>query len=195
VRRKNAPSALEREFTSHRFCFLRRLEFYSWELSDYEKTSLVVAAAGQNLNDNNRSFLRVGVSRLLLPAAVDFAKPRCLGRFRFARGIQPVARPELTFQHDTVTSPSSVNTFRFQFARVGCTSAFSQFPRGRAKSESIFPVLRILAANRIQRWTALSAGINLPTSWRKPGAATHSSFGGDFNLIQLRSAKAQIFEA
>jgi len=99
----------------------------------------------------------------------------------------------LTVQHDTIISDRDFNEARFQYARRGLHFGFSQLPGGSNIGVNIPGVAYFgrepySTVDRIERRTEFT---DLITIIR--GRHTFK-FGGDFNLVQLRSSKAQIFE-
>jgi hypothetical protein len=96
-----------------------------------EKTSLWSLRLDQNWNSNNHSFLRLGVSPSLVTGLPSTSQNQVFGQNSGSRAGYNQSRDlNVTFQHDTVTSPTSVNTFRFQYARRGLHFGFSQLPDG-----------------------------------------------------------------
>src|SRR6266478_4121539 len=98
-----------------------------------------------------------------------------------------------TFQHDTTVSGSAFNEFRMQVARRGLHFGFSQLPGGANIAVNIpgfayFGREPYSTVDRIERRFEFTDNITFVR-----GRHTFK-VGGDFNLIQLRSAKAQIFE-
>src|SRR5712672_1515428 len=159
-----------------------------------EKTSLWSLRLDQNWNSNNHSFLRLGVSPSLVTGLPSTSQNQVFGQNSGSRAGYNQARDlNVTFQHDTVTSPTSVNTFRFQSARRGLHFGFSQLPGGDQIGVNIPGVAYFgrepySTVDRIERRTEFTDTI--AKIWRN-----HTfKFGADVNLIQLRSAKAQIFE-
>src|SRR6266849_2810409 len=99
----------------------------------------------------------------------------------------------ITFQHDTVISDRDFNEARFQYARRGLHFGFSQLPGGSNIGVNIPGVAYFgrepySTVDRIERRTEFTDQVSLIR-----GKHTFK-FGGDYNLIQLRSSKAQIFE-
>jgi Carboxypeptidase regulatory-like domain/TonB dependent receptor len=159
-----------------------------------EKTSLWSLRLDQNWNSNNHSFLRLGVSPSLVTGLPSTSQNQVFGQNSGSRAGYNQSRDlNVTFQHDTVTSPTSVNTFRFQFARRGLHFGFSQLPGGDQIGVNIPGVAYFgrepySTVDRIERRTEFTDTI--AKIWRNHAF----KFGADVNLIQLRSAKAQIFE-
>jgi len=159
-----------------------------------EKTSLWSLRLDQNWNANNHSFIRVGVSPSLVTGLPSTSQNQVFGQNSGSRAGYNQSRDlNITFQHDTVTSPTSVNTFRYQFARRGLHFGFSQLPGGDQIGVNIPGVAYFgrepySTVDRIERRNEFTD--TLAKIWGK-----HTfKFGADVNLIQLRSAKAQIFE-
>jgi len=159
-----------------------------------EKTSLWSLRLDQNWNANNHSFLRVGVSPSLVTGLPSTSQNQVFGQNSGSRAGYNQSRDlNITFQHDTVTSDSAVNQFRFQFARRGLHFGFSQLPGGDQIGVNVlgfayFGREPYSTVDRIERRYEFT-----DTIAKSIGRHTFK-FGTDFNLIQLRSAKAQIFE-
>jgi hypothetical protein len=159
-----------------------------------EKTSLWSLRLDQNWNANNHSFVRVSVSPSLVTGLPSTSQNQVFGQNSGSRAGYNQSRDlNVTFQHDTVTSPSSVNTFRYQFARRGLHFGFSQLPGGDQIGVNIPGVAYFgrepySTVDRIERRNEFTDTV--AKIW-----GNHTfKFGADVNLIQLRSAKAQIFE-
>src|SRR3989442_860918 len=159
-----------------------------------EGTSLWSARLDQHWSSNNNSFLRVSVSPSLITGIQVNAQNQNFGQNAGSRtSLQQTRDVAGVFQHDTVFSPSLVNTARFQYARRGLHYGFSQLPGGGGLGVNIpgfafFGREPFSTEDRIERrfeWTD-----NL--AWVKG----HHTFkmGADINYIQLRSKKAQVFE-
>jgi hypothetical protein len=159
-----------------------------------EKTSLWSLRLDQNWNANNHSFLRVGVSPSLVTGLPSTSQNQVFGQNSGSRAGYNQSRDlNITFQHDTVTSDSAVNQFRFQFARRGLHFGFSQQPGGDQIGVNIPGVAYFgrepySTVDRIERRYEFS-----DTIAKTVGRHTFK-FGADVNIIQLRSAKDQIFE-
>ncbi len=96
-----------------------------------EKTSLWSARLDQNWNKNNHSFLRVGVSPSLETGIESTAQNQVFGQNAGSRaGVNQSRDVSGTFQHDTIFNDTTVNQFRFQFARRGLHFGFSELPGG-----------------------------------------------------------------
>jgi hypothetical protein len=159
-----------------------------------EKTSLWSLRLDQNWNSNNHSLLRVGISPSTVTGLPSTSQNQVFGQNSGSRAGYNQSRDlNITFQHDTVTSPSAVNTFRFQFARRGLHFGYSQQPGGSEIGVNIlgyayFGREPYSTVDRIERRNEFTDTV--AKSW---GRHTFK-FGADVNIIQLRSAKAQIFE-
>src|SRR6266436_51700 len=159
-----------------------------------EKTSLWSARIDQNWNNRNRSFLRVGVSPSLVTGLPSTSQNQVFGQNSGTRaGLNQSRDLSFTFQHDTTVSGSAFNEFRMQVARRGLHFGFSQLPGGANIAVNIpgfayFGREPYSTVDRIERRFEFTDNITFVR-----GRHTFK-VGGDFNLIQLRSAKAQIFE-
>jgi Carboxypeptidase regulatory-like domain/TonB dependent receptor-like, beta-barrel len=159
-----------------------------------EKTSLWSLKLDHNWNSNNHSFLRVGVSPSLVTGIEATSQNEVFGQNAASRtGINQSRDLDFTFQHDTIFSNSSVNQFRAQIARRGLHFGFSQAPGGDQIGINIpgyayFGREPYSTVDRIERRFEFADNVSLVRG-------NHTfKFGGDTNLIQLRSKKAQIFE-
>ena len=159
-----------------------------------EKTSLWSARLDQRWNNRNNSFVRVGVSPSLVTGLPSTSQNQVFGQNAGSRtGLNQSRDLSITAQHDTIVSDHAFNEFRFQYARRGLHFGFSQLPGGGNIAVNIpgfayFGREPYSPVNRIERRTEFTDHV----TW------THGNhtfkFGGDYNLIQLRSSKAQIFE-
>jgi hypothetical protein len=159
-----------------------------------EKTSLWSARIDQRWNNRNNSFLRVGVSPSLITGLPSTSQNQVFGQNSGSRAGYNQSRDfSATFQHDTIISDKTFNEFRTQFARRGLHFGFSQLPGGSNIGVNIpgfayFGREPYSTVDRIERRTEFTDHLSLIRS-------NHTfKIGGDFNLIQLRSKKAQIFE-
>jgi hypothetical protein len=159
-----------------------------------EKTSLWSLRLDHNWSANNHSFLRVGVSPSLVTGLPSTSQNQVFGQNSGSRAGYNQSRDlNITFQHDTITSDSAVNEFRYQFARRGLHFGFSQEPGGDQIGVNIPGVAYFgrepySTVDRIERRNQFT-----DTIAKTIGRHTFK-FGADVNIIQLRSAKAQIFE-
>jgi hypothetical protein len=159
-----------------------------------EKTSLWSARIDQRWTDRNNSFLRIGVSPSLITGQPSTSQNQVFGQNAGSRtGLTQSRDLNATFQHDTMISPRDFNEFRFQFARRGLHFGFSQLPGGSNIGVNIpgyayFGREPYSTVDRIERRTEFTDQVSIIR-----GKHTFK-FGGDYNLVQLRSSKAQIFE-
>jgi Carboxypeptidase regulatory-like domain/TonB dependent receptor-like, beta-barrel len=159
-----------------------------------EKTSLWSARLDQRWTNRNNSFLRVGVSPSLVTGQPSTSQNQVFGQNAGSRtGLTQSRDLDITFQHDTVLSDRDFNEARFQFARRGLHFGFSDLPGGSNIGVNIPGVAYFgrepySTVDRIERRTEFTDHVSLIR-----GRHTFK-FGGDYNLIQLRSSKAQIFE-
>src|SRR5712675_1753411 len=159
-----------------------------------EKTSLWSARIDQRWNNHNNSFLRVGVSPSLVTGQPSTSQNQVFGQNAGSRtGLTQSRDFNLTVQHDTIISDRDFNEARFQYARRGLHFGFSQLPGGSNIGVNIPGVAYFgrepySTVDRIERRTEFTDLISIIR-----GRHTFK-FGGDFNLVQLRSSKAQIFE-
>jgi hypothetical protein len=159
-----------------------------------EKTSLWSARLDQKWSNRNSSFLRVGVSPSLVTGVQSTAQNQVFGQNAGSRtGVNQSRDLSATFQHDTIVSDSSFNQFRFQAARRGLHFGFSDLPGGGDIGVNIpgyayFGREPYSTVDRIERRFQFTDQVSIVHG-------NHSfKFGGDFNLVQLRSGKEQIFE-
>ena len=159
-----------------------------------EKTSLWSARLDHHWDNRNNSFLRVGVSPSLVTGLPSTSQNQVFGQNSGTRaGLNQSRDLSFTFQHDTTVSGSAFNEFRMQVARRGLHFGFSQLPGGANIAVNIpgfayFGREPYSTVDRIERRFEFTDNVTFVRG--------HHTFkvGGDFNLIQLRSAKAQIFE-
>lgn len=159
-----------------------------------EKTSLWSLRLDHHWSDSNISFLRIGVSPSLVTGIQSTSQNQVSGQNAGSRvGVNQSRDFNITVQHDTIVSPTSTNTARFQFARRGVHFGFSQLPGGDQIGVNIpgyvyFGREPYSTVDRIERRTQFTDNVSLVH-----GRHTFK-FGGDVNIIQLRSAKSQIFQ-
>ncbi|HKW65001.1 MAG TPA: carboxypeptidase regulatory-like domain-containing protein [Candidatus Acidoferrum sp.] len=159
-----------------------------------EKTSLWSARLDQRWNNRNNSFVRVGVSPSLVTGLPSTSQNQVFGQNSGSRAGYNQSRDlSVTFQHDTIINDKTFNEFRSQIARRGLHFGFSQLPGGSNIGVNIpgfgyFGREPYSTVDRIERRFEFTDNVTLVR-----GSHTFK-IGGDYNLIQLRSAKAQIFE-
>jgi hypothetical protein len=161
---------------------------------EMEKTSLWSARLDQHWNNRNTSFLRVGVSPSQVTGIESTSQNQVFGENAGSRvGATHYRDFNITFQHDTILSDSAFNEFRYQFARRGLHFGYSPLPGGSNIAVNIpgyafFGQEPYSPVDRIERRNQFSDNATITR-----GHHTFK-FGVDFNLIQLRSAKQQIFQ-
>jgi len=159
-----------------------------------EGTSLWSARFDHQWNEKNSSFLRANVTPSKVTGIQVNAQNQNFGQNAGSRtSLQQTRDLAVVGQHVTAFTQKLFNEFRFQFARRGLHYGFSELPGGSDIAVNItgfafFGREPFSTVDRIERrwqWTD-----NM--TWTK---GRHSfKFGGDVNLIQLRSKKEQIFE-
>jgi len=159
-----------------------------------EKTSLWSGRLDQRWSNRNTSFLRVGVSPSLVTGVESTSQNQVFGQNAGSRaGVNQYRDFSATFQHDTILSDTAFNEFRYQFARRGLHFGYSDLPGGSDIGVNIpgyayFGREPYSTVDRIERRNEFTDHVTLVRG-------THTlKMGGDFNLIQLRTNKAQIFE-
>jgi hypothetical protein len=159
-----------------------------------EKTSLWSARLDQHWNNRNNSFLRVGVSPSLVTGIESTSQNQVFGQNAGSRaGVNQYRDVSATFQHDTILSDTAFNEFRFQGARRGLHFGYSEEPGGSNIGVNIpgyayFGREPYSTVDRIERRFEWTDNVTLIRG-------NHTfKFGGDYNLLQLRSSKSQIFE-
>jgi len=159
-----------------------------------EGTDLWSARLDHAWNDRNNSFVRVSVSPSKITGIQVNAQNQNFGQNAGTRtSLNQTRDLAVVVQHVTSFTGNLFNEARFQFARRGLHYGFSEFPGGGDVGVNItgyafFGREPFSTVDRIERrwqWTD-------SVSWNKGRHAM--KFGGDFNLIQLRSKKPQIFE-
>lgn len=159
-----------------------------------EKTSLWSTRIDQVWSNRNHSFLRVGVSPSLVTGLPSTSQNQVFGQNAGTRaGLSQTRDLSFTFQHDTIVSGTAFNEFRMQVARRGLHFGFSQLPGGSNIAVNIpgyayFGREPYSTVDRIERRFEFTDNVTVVR-----GKHTFK-LGADFNLIQLRSKKAQIFE-
>jgi len=159
-----------------------------------EKTSLWSARLDHRWNDRNHSFLRVGVSPSLVTGLPSTSQNQVFGQNSGSRAGYNQSRDlNFTFQHDTFVGKTDFNEFRMQVARRGLHFGFSQLPGGENIGVNIpgygyFGREPYSTVDRIERRFEFTDNVTLVRG-------KHTvKMGGDANVVQLRSAKAQIFQ-
>ncbi len=159
-----------------------------------EKTSLWSARLDQRWSNRNTSFLRVGVSPSLVTGIQSTSQNQVFGQNAGTRaGVNQSRDFSVVAQHDTIVSDTAFNEFRFQYARRGLHFGFSNLPGGSDIGVNIpgfayFGREPYSTVDRIERRTEFTDHVTL-----LHGSHTFK-MGGDVNVVQLRSGKAQIFQ-
>src|SRR5271168_347180 len=159
-----------------------------------EKTSLWSGRLDQRWSDRNSSFLRVGVSPSLVTGIESTSQNQVAGQNSASRaGVSQYRDLNFTFQHDTIVSPTAFNEFRLQVARRGLHFGFSDAPGGSDIGVNIpgygyFGREPYSPVDRIERRFEFTDNLSLVRG-------NHTfKIGADANVLQLRSAKSQIFQ-
>jgi len=159
-----------------------------------EKTSLWSLRLDQKWDNRNSSFLRVGVSPSLVTGIESTAQNQTFGENSGSRtGVNQSRDLDIVFQHDTILSATGFNEFRAQVARRGLHFGFSELTGGADIGVNIpgfayFGREPYSTVDRIERRFEFTDHVSLIRG-------NHTfKMGGDYNLIQLRSGQAQIFE-
>ncbi|HKS67610.1 MAG TPA: TonB-dependent receptor [Candidatus Acidoferrales bacterium] len=158
-----------------------------------EGTSLYSLKLDHIWNSKNSSFIRANVSPSTISGIQVNAENQNFGQNAGSRtSVQQTRDIAIVGQHATSISNDMFNEFRFQYARRGLHYGFSNLPGGDLPAMNItgfafFGREPFSTEDRTEKrfeWTD-----NL--TWTT-GAHTFK-FGGDVNLLQLRSSKSQIF--
>src|SRR2546422_1597487 len=159
-----------------------------------EKTSLWSARIDQVWSNRNKSFLRVGVSPSLVTGLPSTSQNQVFGQNSGTRaGLNQSRDLSFTFQHETTVSGSAVNEFRMQVARRGLHFGFSQLPGGSNIAVNI-PGYAYFGREPYSTVDRIERRFEFTDNFTFVRGNHRFKMGADFNLIQLRSAKAQIFE-
>lgn len=159
-----------------------------------EATSLWSARLDHRWSNTNNSFLRVGVSPSFVNGIQVNAQNQNLGQNAASRtSLQQTRDLSAVFQHDTVFQQNDINVFRFQYARRGLHYGFSQFPGGSGPGINVlgfayFGREPFSTVDRIESRYQFTDNLALTR-----GSHTFKT-GADINVVQLDSAKDQIFE-
>src|SRR6202163_3818672 len=159
-----------------------------------EKTSLWSARLDQRWSNNNTSFLRVGVSPSLVTGVQSTSQNQVFGQNAGTRaGVNQYRDFSIVGQHDTIVSDTAFYDLRVRYARRVLHVDYSQPPCGSNIDVNIpdytfFGREPHSTVDRNERRTEFTDQVSIIR-----GKHTFK-FGGDYNLIQLRSSKAQIFE-
>jgi len=158
-----------------------------------EGTSLYSLKLDHIWNSKNSSFIRANVSPSTLTGIQVNAENQNFGQNAGSRtSVQQSRDFAIVGQHTTAIGNNLFNEFRFQYARRGLHYGFSNLPGGDLPAVNItgyafFGREPFSTEDRTEKryeWTD-------DLTWTK-GAHTFK-FGGDTNLLQLRSSKSEIF--
>ncbi len=166
-----------------------------------EKTSLWSARLDQRWNNRNTSFLRVGVSPSEVTGIESTSQNQVFGQNSGTRTGETHYRDiNATFQHDTILNDNAFNEFRFQFARRGLHFGYSPLDNssiGGGSGSDIGVNIPGYAYFGREPYSTVDR-IERRFQFTDNGTITRGrhtfKLGVDANLIQLRSAKQQIFE-
>ncbi len=145
-------------------------------------------------NSKNASFIRASVSPSLITGIQVNAENQNFGQNSGNRTSEQQTRDlAIVAQHTTSFHDNMFNELRFQYARRGLHYGFSDLPGGDSPAVNIdgfafFGREPFSTEDRIERRFQWADDL----TWTK---GTHTmKFGGDFNLLQLRTGAQQIFE-
>jgi hypothetical protein len=168
-----------------------------WLMGNYpisEGTDFYSARLDRQWNGHNNSFVRVNVSPSRITGIQVNAQNQNFGQNAGSRtSLQQTRDVAVVGQHFTSFGSNVFNEARFQFARRGLHYGFSDLQGGSGLGVNItgyafFGREPFSTVDRIERryqW-------NDSVTWN---VGHHNfKFGGDFNIIQVRSKKEQIFE-
>jgi hypothetical protein len=159
-----------------------------------EKTSLWSGRIDQRWSAKNSSFLRVGVSPSLVTGIEATSQNQVFGQNAGSRtGLNQSRDLSVTFQHDTIVSDTAFNEFRFQFARRGLHFGYSNLPGGSQIGVNI-PGYAYFGREPYSTVDRIEKRYQFADSATVTHGRHTFKFGGDANLIQLRSSKQQIFQ-
>jgi Carboxypeptidase regulatory-like domain len=166
-----------------------------------EKTSLWSARVDQHWSNRNTSFIRVGVSPSNVTGIQSTSQNQTYGQNAGTRvGASHYRDVNATFQHDTILSDTAFNEFRFQFARRGVHFGYSPLDYSSTGGGSGSDIGVNIPGYAYFGREPYSTVDRIERRWQfsDNGTITHGrhtfKVGVDFNLIQLRSGKPQIFE-
>jgi hypothetical protein len=158
-----------------------------------EGTSLYSLKLDHIWNSENSSFIRANVSPSTISGIEVNAQNQNFGQNAGSRtSVQQTRDLAIVAQHATSIGNDLFNEFRFQYARRGLHYGFANLPGGDLPAMNItgfafFGREPFSTEDRTEKrfeWTD-----NL--TWTR---GTHTfKFGGDVNLLQLRSSKTEIF--
>jgi hypothetical protein len=160
----------------------------------HEKTSLWSGRLDQRWNERNSSFLRVGVSPSLVTGIQSTSQNQVFGQNAGSRtGVNQSRDVNVTLQHDTILSDTAFNEFRFQFARRGLHYGYSELPGGSDIGVNI-PGYAYFGREPYSTVDRIEKRYQFTDSATVTHGKHTFKFGGDVNVIQLRTSKPQIFQ-
>jgi hypothetical protein len=158
-----------------------------------EGTSLWSLRLDHIWNTKNSTFIRANVSPSTITGIEVNAENQNFGQNAGSRtSVQQTRDYAIVGQHTTAISSTLFNEARFQFARRGLHYGFSNLPGGSLPAVNItgfafFGREPFSTEDRTEKryeWTD-------DLTWSKGGHTF--KFGGDVNLLQLRSSQSEIF--
>ncbi|HUI52186.1 MAG TPA: TonB-dependent receptor [Terriglobales bacterium] len=159
-----------------------------------EKTSLWSARLDQRWSARNSSFIRVGVSPSEVTGIESTSQNQVFGQNAGSRTGETHYRDvNATFQHDTIFSDTAFNEFRFQFARRGLHFGYSPLDGGSDIGVNI-PGYAYFGREPYSTVDRIERRFQFTDNLTKTHGRHTFKFGVDANILQLRSAKQQIFE-
>ena len=159
-----------------------------------EKTSLWSARLDQRWSNRNTSFIRVGVSPSEVTGIEATSQNQVFGQNAGSRTGETHYRDvNATFQHDTILDDTTFNEFRFQFARRGLHFGYSPLAGGSDIGVNI-PGYAYFGREPYSTVDRIERRFQFTDNLTKTRGRHTFKVGIDANVIQLRSAKQQIFE-
>ena len=166
-----------------------------------EKTSLWSARLDQRWNARNSSFIRVGVSPSQVTGIESTSQNQVFGQNAGTRvGATHYRDVNATFQHDTIFSDTAFNEFRFQFARRGLHFGYSPLDNsaiGGGSGSDLgvnIPGYAYFGREPYSTVDRIERRFQFTDNLTKTHGRHTFKIGVDANVLQLRSAKQQIFE-
>ena len=159
-----------------------------------EKTGLWSARLDQHWSNRNTSFLRFGFSPSEVTGLQSTSQNQVYGQNSGSRvGEQHYRDLSATFQNDTILSDTAYNEFRFQFARRGLHFGYSPLEGGSDIGVNI-PGVAYFGREPYSTVDRIERRFQFTDNGTIVRGRHTFKIGTDFNLVQLRSAKQQIFE-
>lgn len=168
---------------------------------EFEKTSLISARIDQHWNSRNSSFLRVGFSPSQVFGIQSTSQNQVYGQNAPTRvGAEHYRDINATFEHDTVFNDTAFNEFRFQFARRGLHFGYSPLDYSSIGGDSgndigvNIPGIAYFGQEPYSPVDRIERRFQFTDNFTKTYGRHTFKIGADFNLLQLRSTKQQIFQ-